>query len=226
MSKLRDLAPELPTMVFISMSKSVSRGKTTAGTVIANHTEASQRLRQRVVDVASCLDTVAKPDQLWRLVDNHTGVEARCKDAYSVASSVGHALQEAVLKATGHELLLAFVKPEHASIGFTSSTFSFNLPRPADSTDAEAAALAQRFVDELTKDKQFKPCVSFGQDNGRVYATVPATSTQGAIKAEDKAKQAVGGVQLVRLSFPPSLDTEAASEIVSRAVAAVYGRAA
>jgi len=34
----------------------------------------------------------------------------------------------------------------------------------------------------------FKPCVSFGQDNGLVYATVPATSTQGAIKAEDKAK--------------------------------------
>jgi cysteine synthase A len=37
-----------------------------------------------------------------------------------------------------------------------------------------------------------------------VYATVPATSTQGAIKAEDKAKQAVGGIQLCRLSFPPN----------------------
>ena len=51
-----------------------------------------------------------------------------------------------------------------------------------------------------------KPCVSFGQDNDLVYCTVPATSTQGAISAEDKAKQARGGVQLVRflLSYPNS----------------------
>jgi hypothetical protein len=43
----------------------------------------------------------------------------------------------------------------------------------------EAAALAQRFVDLLTANGAlFKPCVSFGQDNGLVYATVPATSTQ------------------------------------------------
>lgn len=52
-----------------------------------------------------------------------------------------------------------------------------------------------------------KPCVSFGQDNGITYCTVPATSTQGAIKAEDKAKQAQGGIQLVRLSFPAGLET-------------------
>ena len=67
-----------------------------------------------------------------------------------------------------------------------------------------------------------KPCVSFGQDNGTVYCTVPATSTQGAVKAEDKAKQAVGGVQLVRLSFPPSLDTVAAARVLHEAVAAIY----
>ena len=51
---------------------------------------------------------------------------------------------------------------------------------------------------------------------------MPATSTQGAIKAEDKAKQAVGGVQLVRLSFPPTIDTNIACRAVADAVQAIY----
>ena len=72
--------------------------------------------------------------------------------------------------------------------------------------------MAQKFVDFLIEgnDKYrsasasgpeiyMKPCVSFGQDNGMTYCTVPATSTQGAIKAEDKAKQAQGGIQVCSL---------------------------
>ena len=55
-----------------------------------------------------------------------------------------------------------------------------------------------------------------------MYCTVPATSTQGAIKEEDKAKQAMGGVQLVRLSFPPTIDVAAISAVVSGAVSAIY----
>ena len=66
--------------------------------------------------------------------------------------------------------------------------------------------------------------MSFGQDNGLVYCTVPATSTQGAIKAEDKAKQAEGGVQLVRLSFPPTIDVPAVCDKVAQATAQVYAR--
>ena len=46
------------------------------------------------------------------------------------------------------------------------------------------ADLAQAYVDLLTAHKCFKPCVSFGQDNGLVYATVPATSTQVALAAD------------------------------------------
>ena len=86
----------------------------------------------------------------------------------------------------------------------------------------QAAGLAQRFVDLLCANAAFKPCVSFGQDNGLVYCTVPATSTQGAVKAEDKAKQAVGGVQLVRLSFPPTFDVTSACRVVEDAVGSVY----
>jgi len=117
---------------------------------------------------------------------------------------------------------LAFVSEKHAASGFTSSTFSFNLPRPDGATDEETDAFAQLFVDYLTVDKQFKPCVSFGQDNGLIYCTVPATSTQGAINAADKALQAVGGVQLVRLSFPPTMNTDNAIVTVQQAVEKAY----
>ena len=118
---------------------------------------------------------------------------------------------------------LAFVSDTDAAAGFSSSTFSFNLPPRAGSDARERAALAQTFVDALCSNRAlFKPCVSFGQDNGLVYCTVPATSTQGALRAEDKGKQAIGGVQMVRLSFPPGCDVDEVNAAVEDAVAKVY----
>jgi cysteine synthase A len=78
-------------------------------------------------------------------------------------------------------------------MALSSSTFSFNLP-PRPGSDAR----------------------------GLAYCTVPATSTQGAIRAEDKGKQAIGGVQMVRLSFSPGCDVEKVSAAVEDAVAKVY----
>lgn len=210
-------------MCFVSMSKSISRGVTTAGALVANHTDFATSVLHGVARTAALLDTTAKHETLLRLARNHRGVEQRCLDAYRVASKVGAVVQAAVREHTRQDMPLAFVSPSLADLGFTSSTFSFNLPA-LFSADVNAG-LAQRFVDLLTEDAQFKPCVSFGQDNGLVYCTVPATSTQGAIKEEDKAKQAVGGVQLVRLSFPPSLDTAAACQVVRRSIAAIYAPA-
>eukprot|EP00164_Ancoracysta_twista_P004647 GFYU01006278.1.p1 GENE.GFYU01006278.1~~GFYU01006278.1.p1 ORF type:complete len:627 (+),score=239.37 GFYU01006278.1:150-2030(+) len=222
MEKIKQADSELPVMVFVSMSKSVSRGLTTAGGIVANHTGFAQTLMAGVSKAAKLLDTNAKDDQMLRLTQNHEGVEDRCQRAYDIAVKVGHTLTEAVKKATHNSMPLAFVSACNAKVGFTSSTFSFNLPAPEGATEEEKEALAQKFVDLLTAHKEFKPCVSFGQDNGLVYATVPATSTQGAIKAEDKAKQAVGGVQLVRLSFPPTVDQAAVDKIISEAVESVY----
>eukprot|EP00931_Biecheleriopsis_adriatica_P101132 TRINITY_DN76342_c0_g1_i1.p1 TRINITY_DN76342_c0_g1~~TRINITY_DN76342_c0_g1_i1.p1 ORF type:complete len:636 (-),score=106.32 TRINITY_DN76342_c0_g1_i1:182-2089(-) len=222
MRQLRDLSEELCVMVFISLSKSVSRGLTTAGTVIANHTQAAKDILHGIGDTCKMLDTEAKPDQLMRLVEHHARVEDRCRHAYRVAETVGEHLRLAVREFTGHDMPLAFVTPEQAAAGFTTSSFSFNLPAPPGASAEEVEGVAQRFVDLLCEHSEFKPCVSFGQDNGLVYATVPATSTQGAVKEEDKAAQAVGGVQLVRLSFPPTCDMEAISNIIAQSVAALY----
>lgn len=222
LSQLRELDEDLSALVFISMSKSISRGVTTAGTVLANHTAKSIEVVNKARYYAEALDITAKPDQQRRLTDNHRGVEDRCAKAYEVTASIGDRLVAAVKQWTGENMPLAFVSPESAKLGFSSSTFSFNLPAPRGSTAEERAALAQHFVDLLTAHDTFKPCVSFGQDNGLVYATVPATSTQGAIKEEHKAKQAVGGVQLTRLSFAPSTDVEVVSKQLEDAVKSVY----
>ena len=245
---LREAAPSLPVICFVSCSKAISRGLTTAGALVANHTPEAMVLVGAAAELGALLDVGAKPEQLRALTANHRGVEQRCAAAYAVAAELGAALCAAVEAHAARSMALAFVSPEHAAAGFTSSTFSFNLPVPAGASAAQAAALAQRFVDALTAPRpssalpsssagagggggrevaghgapRFKPCVSFGQDNGTVYCTVPATSTQGAVKAEDKAKQAVGGVQLVRLSFPPELDTLAAARVLHDAVAAIY----
>eukprot|EP01104_Vermistella_antarctica_P011204 TRINITY_DN3107_c0_g1_i1.p1 TRINITY_DN3107_c0_g1~~TRINITY_DN3107_c0_g1_i1.p1 ORF type:complete len:652 (-),score=157.58 TRINITY_DN3107_c0_g1_i1:279-2135(-) len=224
MKKLRAIDDELVVIAFLSMSKSVSRGLTTAGALIANHTEAATSIINKVSSIASMLDTGVKPDQLVFLVENHTGVEDRCANAYKVAVAAGDTLRASVKEHNGADMPLAFVSPDQAALGFTTSTFSFNLPSPDGATDADNAGLAQKFVDLLTVHAAFKPCVSFGQDNGLVYATVPATSTQGAISEEDKGKQAVGGVQLVRLSFAPTCDVKEVCRILAESTAAVYAK--
>jgi cystathionine beta-lyase/cystathionine gamma-synthase len=245
LSKIEKLFPHLPTMIFISMSKSISRGMTTAGTLISGSSNEACQLLQQVHTATAMFDTKAKSDQMKRLIENHVGVEERCQAAYQNACYLGKVLQDAVYELCEgrYEMSLAFVTKENAQDGFTSSTFSFNLPsiswtRPpsssASSSDAPADAhadgdmeinanLAQRFVTLLCEHtEEFKPCVSFGQDNGLVYATVPATSTQGAIHPDDKAKQAVGGVQLTRLSFPPSCDLGKLEVILKNALRDCY----
>lgn len=222
MTKAKEVAPDLNAMVFMSLSKSVSRGRTTGGAIIANHTEESITLVKQIADTAAAYDTTVKPDQMHIMVNNHAGVEERVKAAYVIARDAGAALCEAVKEHTGEEMPLAFVSPESAARGFTSSTYSFNLPSPSNATAAINAGLAQRFVNLLCAHGEFKPCVSFGQDNTLSYATVPATSTQGAIKEEDKAKQAVGGVQLTRLSFPPTCDSKKVQQILTDAVKDIY----
>lgn len=221
--KISAVEPALTSLVFISLSKSVSRGLTTGGTIVAGPSARSAQLLELVRDTSLMLDTHARPDQLYFLARSHAGVEERCARAYLVARTVGDALRAAVrTHCRGHEMVLNFVTPQQAADGFTTSTYSFNLPPYPNGSQADNEALAQKFTTLLEANPEFKPCVSFGQDNGLVYATVPATSTQGAIKLEDKAKQAVGGVQLCRLSFPPTCDVERLCHIVSESVATCY----
>ena len=114
LKKLSELNEAQATLFFISMSKSVSRGVTTAGAVVANHTPMAVYLLNRVRKTSLMLDVGAKPDQMMRLVQNHTGVEERCENAYRNTVIAGDHLRAAVLKATGEDMPLAYVRAEHA----------------------------------------------------------------------------------------------------------------
>jgi len=221
--KIQKIDPNMPIIVFISLSKSVSGGFTTCGTLLANHNKMARDLLSEIRKTARDLDTTAKDEQLRVLVNHHKGVEDRLQNAYQISAIAAQTLVQAVFKYTSQHLTVEMVTPEQASDGFPSTTFSFNLPAIKSATIQENEALAQLFVDILCAHKKhFKPCVSFGQDNTLVYATVPATSTQGAIKPEDKEKQAVGGVQLVRLSFPPKCDVDAVCTALTETIATIY----
>ena len=88
LGKLREACDGLPAVAFVSMSKSVSRGVTTAGAVVANHTAYARDVLKGVAAVASAFDTGARPDQVQRLAANHVGVEERCKKAYVECSGL------------------------------------------------------------------------------------------------------------------------------------------
>jgi cysteine synthase A len=223
LEKIQKIDPSINAMVFISLSKSISGGFTTCGTLVSNQTSYSKQLLREIKDTATVVDANAKNEQLQVLIDHHIGVEERIQYAYQNAVAVANALVKAVHQYTSTDMQVKFVTPEQAAMAFTSPTFSFNLPSLKGGSAQENESLAQRFVDILCSNAQyFKPCVSFGQDNTLVYATVPATSTQGAIKPEDKEKQAVGGVQLVRLSFPPRCDLSAVCQIITNTISKIY----
>lgn len=92
MKKIESVAPGLNTLTFISMSKSVSRGMTTAGAIVAGPSKASCAILEKIREVGTWLDTTAKKDQLYFLAGNHIGVEDRCNRAYQIAITAGKTL--------------------------------------------------------------------------------------------------------------------------------------
>lgn len=170
------------------------------------------------------LDTGSWPTQIQILNEEHAGTETRVAQAHSNCTAAARFLEQSVEKHSGRAMKVNFVTAEQIAKGVTPATFSFNLPPPKSLDHAGLEALAQRFVDRLVAiyPEGVKPCVSFGQKNSYVYATVPATSTQGVIKKQDKDKQAIGGVQLVRFSFPPTMDKDGWNAAIDRVVEEVY----
>ena len=69
---------------------------------------------------------------------------------------------------------------------------------------------------------RYIPCESCSQFDSLPLASFSATSTQGVISEEHKAKQALGGVQLVRFSFPTDMELEKWNAACDATLAAAY----
>ena len=98
-----------------------------------------------------------------------------------------------------------FVSEELAEQGFTPSVFSLDLPTKG-TTDEEREAykrdlnlkLINLMIHEIPNESKY--CVSYGQLNG-CYWTIPATSTQGTTKEDDKD-------YIARVALSPNMDVE------------------
>jgi len=215
---------DIPVIVWTSLSKSVTGGYTTGGSLVANHHPLAQQVLRRAHFHMALMDTCSKNCQLRILNDMHAKCEERVQMAHENAKVAFKFLEESVLRRSGQSMAVNFVTAQQMKKGVTPATFSFNLPAPQGSNRAALSSLAQTFVDHLVSiyPEGIKPCVSFGQKNTYVYVTVPATSTQGVISEKDKAKQAVGGVQLVRFSFPPNMDMAAWNKAIDATVQKTY----
>eukprot|EP00457_Paulinella_chromatophora_P004199 gb/GEZN01004209.1/.p1 GENE.gb/GEZN01004209.1/~~gb/GEZN01004209.1/.p1 ORF type:complete len:616 (-),score=74.91 gb/GEZN01004209.1/:127-1974(-) len=216
----------VPVIIWNSLSKSVAGGFTTGGSLVANHHPLAKEILARAHAHAHLTNSRAKVSQLKVLVEKHSGVERRVMAAHGNARAAVTFLEQCVERLSGKPMKVNFVTQAQIDKNVTPATFSFNLPAPdhLQSNSRALAALAQDMVDRLVESypEGVKPCVSFGQDNNLVYATVPATSTQGVISAADKEKQAVGGVQLVRFSFPPQMDMPGFQRCLEATVRRIY----
>lgn len=192
-----DVLASVRTVAYVSGSKFPSGGKCTAGYGVAN-ARAADLLPTMQKHLSLC-DNEATDGQLEVLAAQLPSMLARIEAAYANTRAFVGFVRDALPEAK-----LNFVSEALASLGFTPSVFSLDLPATGDSPEAREANkraanldLIRRMITEIPESKF---CVSYGQLKG-CYWTVPATSTQGTTQEGDKD-------YIVRVSVSPELDLE------------------
>ena len=110
------------------------------------------------------------------------------------------------------EAKINFVSEDLANQGFTPSVFSLDLPTKGNSK-AEKELYKRNLNDKLITSMiskipdESKYCVSYGQLNG-CYWTIPATSTQGTTKEDDKD-------YIVRVAVSPNMNVALHKKVFS-----------
>lgn len=188
---------------YVSGSKFPSGGKCTAGYCVANrHAEGTMSYIGKHL---SLCDNAATDLQVQILSEQMPSMNQRIADAYeNTLAFVNH------IKKTLPSAKINFVSGELAEQGFTPSVFSLDLPTKGDTHEAREAhkrMLNQRLIDMMIGEipNESKYCVSYGQLKG-CYWTIPATSTQGTTKEEDKD-------YIARVSVSPNLELEKHMEV-------------
>lgn len=183
---------------YVSGSKFPSGGKCTAGYCVAN-SEAEPLLGKIEKHLRIC-DNEATAHQVHLLSEQMPSMIQRIHEAYlntrAFVNFIADVLPEAKIN---------FVSEALAEQGFTPSVFSLDLPTKGN-TDAEKEiykrALNHKLIRKMIAEipEESKHCVSYGQLKG-CYWTVPATSTQGTTKEDDKD-------YIARISVSPGVDLE------------------
>lgn len=184
------------TISYSSGSKFPSGGRCISGFCSTN--DAAKTLLAVIENHLVLSDNGATANQLNILAENMPSMPTRIKKAYNKTRTFVDHIQTVLPNAK-----INFISHDLAERGFTPSVFSLDLP----STGATAKEyeenkkrlnlkLIEHMINEHPDDCKY--CVSYGQIKGS-YWTIPATSTQGTTKENDKD-------YIVRVALSPDID--------------------
>ncbi len=188
----------LRALSYVSGSKFPSGGKCTAGYCVGN-TKTDDLMRKIELHLQLC-DNEATALQMEILAKQLPSMNQRIADAYANTREFVNFINASLPAAK-----INFVSEDLASKGFTPSVFSLDLPTRGN-THEESEAYKRRLNHKLITmmissiPNESKYCVSYGQLKG-CYWTIPATSTQGTTKEDDKD-------YIARVALSPDLDLE------------------
>ncbi len=189
---------EVKTISYVSGSKFPSGGRCTAGYCVAN--VKAEELMDKLDKHLSLCDNEATGLQVEILAEQLPSMNQRIKDAYKNTREFVSFIEE-----TLPEAKINFVSEDLAEEGFTPSVFSLDLPTKGETEEERETykrvlnnKLINMMIGEIPNESKY--CVSYGQLKG-CYWTIPATSTQGTTKEDDKD-------YIARVSVSPNLDLE------------------
>ena len=196
LSKIRSIS-------YVSGSKFPSGGKCTAGYCIGN--EHTIQIMDKIELHLNVCDNEANNLQYEILSKQMPSMNKRIHSAYvNTLEFVNY------IKKNLPEAKINFVSKELALKGFTPSVFSLDLPSKGNNHKEKEEykrklnlKLINLMIDKMPEENKY--CVSYGQLNG-CYWTIPATSTQGTTKEDDKD-------YIARVSMSPNLNIIKIKEI-------------
>jgi cystathionine beta-lyase/cystathionine gamma-synthase len=193
-----EILSTIKTISYVSGSKFPSGGLCTAGYCVAN--KKSEALLKEIEMHLKLCGNEATNLQLEILSKQLPSMNHRINVAYKNTREFVNYIKE-----TLPEAKINFVSEQLSKNGFTPSVFSLDLPTKG-STDEKKESYKRDLNHKLINlmihkiPKESKYCVSYGQLNG-CYWTIPATSTQGTTKENDKD-------YIVRVALSPNMNIE------------------
>jgi len=186
------------TISYVSGSKFPSGGRCTAGYCVANK-KAKHLIHYIDKNLVLC-DNEATDLQIQILAEQLPSMNQRIEAAYKNTREFVEFIEKALPTSK-----INFVSKEVSDAGFTPSVFSLDLPTKGETKEEKERykrALNKKLINMMISKipHESKYCVSYGQLKG-CYWTIPATSTQGTTKEEDKD-------YIARVSVSPNLDLE------------------
>ena len=145
-------------------------------------------------------DNGATANQLNTMIENMPSMPTRIKKAYNNTRAFVDHIQDVLPDAK-----INFISLDLAKRGFTPSVFSLDLPSTGETPkeyEETKRVLNLKLIEHMINNhpEDCKHCVSYGQLKGS-YWTIPATSTQGTTKENDKD-------YIVRVALSPDIDVD------------------